>query len=87
MTPYRSGFQTFLCYGPFHCTQNRCGPLRFVKLFSIIGKLDLAFLSMSTSTALARSKFRASACLQLTSPKSNKKSQQYEHVRLQLWYD
>jgi len=42
MTPQRSGSQTFVAADPFHCIQNRCGPLRFVKVFSIIGKLDLA---------------------------------------------
>jgi len=26
----------------FHCAQNRCGSLRFVNIFSIIERLDLA---------------------------------------------
>jgi len=37
-----SGSQTCRCCGPIHYTQNRCGPLRFVKVFSIIGKIDWA---------------------------------------------
>jgi len=30
----------FVTADPFHCTQNRCGPLHFVKVFSITEKLD-----------------------------------------------
>ena len=31
-----SGSRTFCRYGPFHCTQNCCGPPRFVNVFSFI---------------------------------------------------
>jgi len=34
--------ELFVAVDPFHCTQNRCGALRFVKVFLINGKLDLA---------------------------------------------
>jgi len=32
----------FVAADLFHYTQNRCGALRFVKVLSIVGKLDLA---------------------------------------------
>jgi len=35
-------FKLFVAADPFHCTQIRCGLLRFVKVFSIVGKLDWA---------------------------------------------
>jgi len=31
----------FVAANPFHCTQNHCGPFRFVNVFSTIEKLDL----------------------------------------------
>ena len=44
MTPVSSSslLKLFVAADPFYRTQNRCGVLRFVKAFSIIGKLDLA---------------------------------------------
>jgi len=41
-THFDYNVKNFVAAGPFNCTQNRCGPLRFVKVFLII--LDLAFL-------------------------------------------
>jgi len=31
----------YVAVNSFHCTQNHCRPLHFVKVFSIIEKLDL----------------------------------------------
>jgi len=51
----------FVAAEPFHCTQKLLGTPSFRQRFSIIEKLDLSLLSVSTSTFPARSKLRASA--------------------------
>jgi len=50
----------------------RYGLLRFVNVFRLLRNQFWSLLSVSTSTAPAISKLRASACRQLPSLKSNK---------------
>jgi len=60
---------------PFTVPKTAADTFVLSKFFRLLVNYIWSFLSLSTSNALERSKFQASACRQLTSPKSNKKDQ------------
>jgi len=66
---------TPLLWTSFTATKTAAEIFVLSKFFRLLVNFIWPFLCMSTSTALARSKFQSSACRQLTSPKSNKKDQ------------